>query len=219
VSERAAAALALEAQGLAHRYAPGRGLEAVGFTLTAPGAVAIVGANGAGKSTLLRIVAGLLRPSQGQLRVSENGRDLDAAARRQSVGFASPDLHFYDELSAAENLEFAAAARGLADPPAAAREALARVGLEARARDRVPALSSGMRQRLRLAFALLGGPRLLLIDEPGSHLDDGGRAALRAIVEEERRHGLVLVAGNEEGDRSLADQRIELRGGGLGRLS
>jgi heme exporter protein A len=219
VSERAAAALAIEAQGLAHRYAPGRGLEAVSFTLTGPGSALIAGANGAGKSTLLRIVAGLLRPSAGSLQVSESGRALDPAARRMRVGFASPDLQFYDELSAAENLEFAAAARGLSEPQGAAREALVRVGLEARARDRVPALSSGMRQRLRLAFALLGRPPLLLIDEPGSHLDEGGRAALRAIVDEERRHALVLVAGNEEGDRSLGGEKIELRGGGLGRPS
>ena len=219
MSEPAGAALVLEAEGLAHRYAPGRGLLPVAFTIAAPRAVAITGANGAGKSTLLRIVAGLLRPSAGTLRLREDGRALGPAARRLRVGFASPELQFYDELSAAENLEFAGRARGLADPPGAAREALARVGLEARALDRVPALSSGMRQRLRLAFALLGRPRLLLIDEPGSHLDEPGRAALRAIVNEERRHGLVLVAGNEEGDRSLGDQRIELHGGGLGRPS
>ena len=219
MSERAAAALRVEAEGLAHRYAPGRGLETVAFTVSAPGAVAVVGANGAGKSTLLRIVAGLLRPTSGKLNVTEDGRPLDAAARRLTVGFASPDLQFYDEMSAAENLEFAASARRIADPRAATLEALTRVGLEARARDRVPALSSGMRQRLRLAFALLGKPRLLLIDEPGSHLDEPGRAALRAIVTEERRRALVLVAGNEEGDRSLADERIELRGGGLGRPS
>lgn len=219
MSDRAGVALVLEARGLGHRYAPGRGLDALDFTLAAPRAVVVTGANGSGKSTLLRIVAGLLRPSAGALRVTEGGRDLDAGARRLSVGFASPDLQFYDELTAAENLEFAAEARGQADPRGAAAEALARVGLEARSRDRVPALSSGMRQRLRLAFALLGRPALLLVDEPGSHLDDPGRAALHRIIEEERRRSLVLVAGNEEGDRSLGDEKIELRGGGLGRPS
>lgn len=213
MSERAPGAIVIEAGGLAHRYAPGRGLAPVAFRLDGPAAVAVTGANGAGKSTLLRIVAGLLRPSAGTLRVVADGRALDAAARRHQVGFASPDLHFYDELSAAENLAFAAAARGLADPRGAARAALDRVGLAARAADRVPALSSGMKQRLRLAFALLGAPRLLLVDEPGNHLDDPGRETLRRVVEEERRRALVLVAGNEAGDRALGERTIALAGG------
>lgn len=216
MSERAPAALVIEAEGLAHRYAPGRGLEPVAFRLEAPGAVAVTGANGAGKSTLLRIVAGLLRPSRGRLRVTGNGRELDAAARRRTVGYAAPELQFYAALGALENLEFAARARGLDHPRRTALAALDRVGLGARAHDRVPDLSSGMRQRLRLAFALLGAPALLLVDEPGSHLDDEGRATLRAIVGETRRTGLVLVAGNEEGDRALGEQRIALSGRGLG---
>jgi len=77
----------------------------------------------------------------------------------------------------------------------------------------VAALSSGMRQRLRLAFALLHRPPILLLDEPGSHLDDEGRALTAAIVAEQRRAGLVLLATNDERESALADSRIELRGG------
>ena len=82
--------------------------------------------------------------------------------------------------------------------------------------DRVTALSSGMVQRLRLAFALLHRPPVLLLDEPGSHLDDDGRAMVARVVDQERRTGIVLIATNDEREWRLAEQRIELRGSGLG---
>jgi ABC-type multidrug transport system ATPase subunit len=219
VSVEAAAppALRIVAEGLGHRYAGRRGLEPVSFALSAPGAVSVCGANGSGKSTLLRIVAGLLRPSHGRLRVELDGKDLPPEVRRHRVGLASPELQLYDELTAFENLRFAGEARGIASPRDAAMRALERVGLEARAGDRVPSLSSGMKQRLRLGFAVLGDPPILMLDEPGSHLDDPGREAVRALVADARRRGLVLVATNEESERRLGDERIELRGSGLGR--
>jgi heme exporter protein A len=212
----AAAPLALEAEGLTHRYGRRRGLDPLSFRLAAPGAVAVTGPNGSGKSTLLKILAGLLRPSAGCATLTLGGEVMAPAARRLSVGFASPELAFYDEMTAAENLTFAAEARGLPGPGAAVGEALDRVGLGARARDLVPELSSGMKQRLRLAFALLGRPALLLLDEPGSHLDDEGRATVARVVDEQSRAGLVILATNDEREMRLGAQRIELRRRGLG---
>jgi len=209
----ASSTIALEARGLAHRYARGRGLQRIDFAVRTPGVVAITGANGTGKSTLLRIVAGLLRPSEGTLAFTHAGRTLAPLARRATIGFASPELAFYPELTAAENLRFAATAHGLADGDGAVAAALGAMGLSSRARDRVGALSSGMTQRLRLAFAALHRPPVLLLDEPGSHLDDVGRAVTEAIVAAQRANGLVLLATNEPRERELADSRIELRGG------
>jgi len=207
------AAIAIEAHDVEHRFAPGRGLQRVSFRHDGAGCVAVLGTNGAGKSTLLRMVAGLLRPTAGTLEVHVDGAAVPMPERRRVVGFASPELAFYDEFTVGENLLFVAGARGMADPPAAVREALGRVGLLEREADRVAALSSGMKQRLRLAFAVLHRPALLLLDEPGSHLDDVGRAVTEAIVAEHRREGLVLLATNEPRERELADSRIELRGG------
>jgi len=212
----APARLSLEGRSLGHRYGRRVGLETLSFRLESPGVAVVSGANGAGKSTLLRIMAGLLRASGGSLHLTIEGRDLDAAARRARCGYASPDLHFYDEFTVDENLGFAAAARGLADPDGSVARALGAVGLGARARDRVAALSSGMRQRLRLAFALLHAPAVLLLDEPGSHLDDPGRAALRQVVLEAARSMLVVIATNDPSERAMGEQRIELRGRGLG---
>jgi len=208
--------LTLEAAGLAHRYGRRRGLDPLSFRVASPGVVALTGPNGSGKSTLLRIVAGLLRPTTGSLSVAFGGESVSAAARRLRVGFASPELAFYDELSAEENLTFAAEARGLPDPGAAAGAALERVGLAARARDLVPELSSGMQQRLRLAFAVLGAPPLLLLDEPGSHLDEEGCATVARVVDEQAEAGLVILATNDERETKLGTQRIELRRRGLG---
>ena len=208
--------LTLAARDLTHRYGRRSGLEPVSFSLAAPGVAAVTGANGSGKSTLLRIIAGLLRPTGGELTLTMDGQAIVPAERRHWVGLASPELSFYDELTVEENLVFAAEARGLGDPAAAAAAALTRAGLDARAGDRVPALSSGMKQRMRVAFAVLHGAPLLLLDEPGSHLDDEGRGTIAALVERERRAGLVLIATNDEREWRLAEQRIELRGRGLG---
>jgi len=209
-------AATLDAEGLHHRYRLGRGLEPVSFSLSAPGAAAVTGANGSGKSTLLRIVAGLLRPTGGTCRLAIDGAAITVGQCRERVGFASPDLSFYDELSVEENLKFAAEARGLRDVLRSVGETLDLIGLGSRAPERVATLSSGMKQRLRLGFALLHQPAVLLLDEPGSHLDEPGRTLVRTTIERHRRSGLVVFATNDEQEWRLADQRIELRGGGLG---
>src|SRR5207249_6403030 len=164
------AAVGVRAEKLSHRY--GRratGVDGLAFAFDGHGTVAVTGPNGSGKSTLLRIIAGLLRPTEGATTVIVDGRECPAARRRDFLGLATPELSFYEEFSAVENLAFAAEARRLAAPRRAADVALAVVGLAARAGDRVAAYSSGMKQRLRLAFALLHEPPLLLLDEPGSH--------------------------------------------------
>ena len=206
----------LQGEGLMHLYGRRIGLQSIDFRVESPGVIAVTGMNGSGQSTLLRTIAGLLRPSSGTLRVSVEGRTLDADSRRSQIGLASPELSFYEEFSAAENLRFAAEVRGLPDPKAAVHDALAEVGLGERAEDMVSGFSSGMKQRLRLAFAVLHRPALLLLDEPGSHLDDAGREVVRSLVERWRSNALVLVATNDPEEMKLATGRIELRGRRLG---
>jgi heme exporter protein A len=212
-----ARAIALEARDLGHDYGARRGLATIRFSVSGPGTVAVTGANGSGKSTLLRILAGLLRPSRGASVLTLEGAVLAPPQRRRDVGYAAPDLAFYEEFTVRENLAFAAEARGMAGREQAVRAALECVELATRSEDRVAALSSGMRQRLRLAFALLHRPAVLLLDEPGSHLDDSGRAVVERIIARQSAQGLVLIATNDERESKLAGERIELRGGGLGR--
>jgi heme exporter protein A len=204
------APLSFEATDLTHRYARRVGLEPVTFAVTSPDLVAITGPNGSGKSTLMRILAGLLRPSGGRVTATREGAPWPPERRRLAVGFCSPDVALYDEMTVMENLRFAAIGRGLDGPDAAAGAALDRVQLAPRANDRVGALSSGWRQRARLAFALLGDPELLLLDEPGSHLDDEGRAMVESVATTAGRERLVIIATNDEREWTLAERRIDL---------
>ena len=213
VSAARAVAVEIEGRALGHRYGRRTVFEGLEFRLAAPAVVIVAGPNGAGKSTLLRIMAGLLRPSAGTVRLEMDGQTLDDGGRRRHVGYAAPELHFYDEMTAAENLRFAAEARGDDAPAARVAESLERVGLAARAGDRVTELSSGMKQRLRLAFAILHRPAVLLLDEPGSHLDDAGRAVVRSLVTEWARERLVVLATNEESEKELGAKTIQLRHG------
>jgi heme exporter protein A len=155
----------------------------------------VTGANGSGKSTLLRCLAGLLAPDAGTIDHLEEGAVLSPAERRARIGFVAPDLAFYDELSAGENLEFFAKLRGL--PVARAGELLERVGLPA---DRAAgALSSGMRQRLRWAWALLARPRALLLDEPFQNLDVEGEGTVRSLLGEHLESGGLAILASPIG--------------------
>lgn len=208
--------MTVEARALSHRYGHRPVFEHMSFSFTGPGVVAVRGPNGSGKSTLLRLLAGLLRPSSGETSLTVGGRMVSAKERHRWIGYAGPDLSFYPELTALENLSFAAEARGLSHPADRGRERLERVGLRERVDERVHALSSGMAQRLRLAFALLDDSPLLLLDEPGSHLDAEGRRGLATLIGDEGARRLVMIATNEEEEGALAAQRIELGTRGVG---
>jgi len=143
-------------------------------------ALLVTGRNGSGKSTLLRCLAGLLTPDSGTIEYSEEDTPLDVAARRRRVGLVAPDLAFYGELTAAENLAFFSRLRGIGRERG--DELLRRLELPP---DRpAAALSSGMRQRLRWAWALLHRPRLLLLDEPFQNLDAAGVEIVRRLLAE-----------------------------------
>ena len=153
-----------------------------GVTLrVAPGeVVGLLGANGSGKSTLLRILATLLRPHRGAVSVC--GHDVVRAPDgvRQQIGYLAHVPGLYDDLTARENLRFAAS---MLDRPAIEIDAaLERVGLTRFAVDRVRGFSSGMQRRLAIARLMLARPRLLLLDEPYSNLDPAGIALINSLI-------------------------------------
>jgi len=181
----------LELRGLVRGFGRVPVLAGVSADLRAGEVLLVTGRNGSGKSTLLRCLAGLLRPQAGTIRLREAGVELDAAARRRRVGYVAPDLAFYEPLTAEENLAFFCRLRGVSRQRA--DELLARLGVPP-ARP-AGALSSGMRQRLRWAWALLHRPRLLLLDEPFQNLDEAGETALRALLEAHlEAAGMAVIA-------------------------
>ena len=166
----------------------------------------MTGPNGAGKSTLVRVLAGVLSPEAGRVTLTVDGREVPSAQRPHVVGLATPDLALYPPLSARETLEFLARVRGLAAPPIEAT--LDRVGLMPRADDRVATFSTGMRQRLRLATALLHDPPVLLLDEPGATLDDAGRGLVASLVADGSR--AVVLATNDPAEAALCPHRVRV---------
>jgi heme exporter protein A len=180
------------------------------FAWEGPGVVAVTGANGSGKTTLLKVLAGLLEPGRGAVEWTENGRALKPAEARARLGFVSPEIGLYEDLSALENLAFFASARGQAWSGVDGERWLVRLGLEGRGHERLAGYSSGMKQRVKLAFALMANPGLVLLDEPGSNLDLAGRTLLARLVAEAAQGALVVVATNDPVEAAWAASAIEL---------
>lgn len=174
------------------------------------GLVAVTGKNGSGKTTLLKILASLGRASAGSVSVKRGEQELSGDARRMAVGWAGPDLAFYEDFSAVENLSFFCRAGGRPAAPEDLARRLSAVGLSGAAARPVGAYSTGMKQRLRIAFALLFDPPALLLDEPMAGLDPEGRAVVEDVVARMRRGGVVFVASNESRDFDAPDQVVEL---------
>jgi ABC-type multidrug transport system ATPase subunit len=194
-----------------------RALNRVSFRCEAGEIVALLGPNGAGKSTLLSITATLLAPSSGEVRYGEVAAPGAGAALRARIGLLGHDLYLYPELSAAENLTFFAKVYRLAGVPALVDAALHRAELTERRDDAVSGFSRGMRQRLALERALIHDPRLVLLDEPFTGLDDAATAALRRRLEGLRTAGrIVLVTTHDlETIEGIIDRAVMLQNGRL----
>ena len=192
-----------------------RAVSRVSFSARAGTILGLLGPNGAGKSTLLALLGTLLRPSQGRIRFGDVNVEEEGAAVRARIGVLGHDLFLYPELTALENLAFFAALYGIADAQSAARSALDRAGLADRADDVVSSLSRGMRQRVALERALIQGPRLVLLDEPFTGLDDRSGAALLERLAGLRREGAAVVVATHDLDlaEGLLDEAVFLRDG------
>ena len=181
------------------------------FTLEGGRSLAITGANGSGKSTLLRILAGVLSPSKGTVSLEVDGHAVPREERALRTGLVAPYLNVYDGFTARENLDFLARARRL--PRAAVRiaTALEHVDLAERADDLVGTYSSGMKQRVKYAAALLAEPPLLLLDEPSSNLDAAGVAMVERVMTHQKAVGcLLVVATNLPAEAARCDEVLRI---------
>jgi heme exporter protein A len=184
--------------------------EDVSFEIASGQVLLITGRNGSGKSTLVKILCGVLSPARGEVELLRNGTPLADRARRDAIGLVSPYLQLYDEFSARENLELASSLRGIWPDRDRITALLDRVGLPAQRVDPVRTYSSGMKQRAKLAFALVHRPNVLVLDEPMANLDADGIGIVRAVMDEHRRDGILVVATNDRTDIDHPDQEVAL---------
>ena len=202
---------AIRAHGLRREFGDRTALAGIDLELEAGRTLAVLGPNGSGKTTLLRVLAGLLRPTDGE--VSVLGCDLpDEGWRlRGRIGYVGHQPLLYRDLTPRENLRLAARLHGLAREGAGRRitELLAAVEMEARADDRVDELSAGMAQRIAICRALLHEPELLLLDEPEVHLDAEARE-LAATLIGSGVTGRTRVVVSHERERALAGADLAL---------
>ncbi len=184
------AAPALEAVGLVKRYRDLAAVDGVDLTVRRGDVYGFLGPNGAGKSTTIRMLLGLIRPTEGTVRLLGRDRaDHGVRALDGVAGFVDQPA-FYPYLSARENLRLLAALDRRRDPPLDA--VLETVDLERRGGDRVGTFSTGMRQRLAIAAALLREPELLILDEPTTGLDPGGVREVRDLIRALHARGITI---------------------------
>jgi heme exporter protein A len=182
----------IEIAGLHFSFGGPTVLRGVDLNVEQGSLVTVFGPNGAGKTTLLKILAGLLRPSKGTVVIAGVDADRAPTSLRRIIGMISHQPYLYPQLTGRENLEFYGRLYGLADPRGYARRMLEQMGLTAAADVEAGTYSRGMQQRLAAARALLHDPRVLLLDEPFTGLDQQGREQLS-----------MLLRGLRDGERTI----------------
>lgn len=191
-------------------YGRRRALSKVSLEARAGEVLGLFGPNGAGKSTLLNILSTLLQPTSGTVRYGEHEVKSAGAQLRAAIGVLGHDLFLYPDLTAAENLRFFGRLYGLADLEARVTSALAAARLTDRTDDRAGGFSRGLRQRLALERALLHQPRLVLLDEPFTGLDDASAGLLVERLRGLGREGAIVVMATHDFDTAdgLVDRAV-----------
>jgi heme exporter protein A len=196
-------AAAIELREVTRRYGERTALAGISLTVPAGATLAVLGPNGAGKTTLLRMLATLLRPHGGELRVLGHALPDEGWAVRGRIGLLGHDPLLYRELTARENLAYHAALHGVAGDRAG--DLLRAVAMERRADEPVRTLSRGMVQRVAVCRALLHDPELLLLDEPRANLDPAASELVEPLIGRGSGRTRVIVSHDPAGAIAEAD--------------
>lgn len=173
--------------------------------------VAVAGKNGSGKTTLMRCLAALIMPSNGSIVWNFDGNMADREMIRRNIGLAGPWLQLYREMTCAENLTFLAKLHRLQSAETKVSTTLEIVGLTSQAKTNYGSLSSGQQQRLKIAAAIVHQPVALLLDEPGSNLDEAGTHMISEVITMWRTPGrLAIIASNDKRELDLCDRSIQV---------
>jgi len=172
--------------------------------------LAITGKNGTGKSTLIKILANLIRETRGEYSIKIDNKEIPREKYYCYTGLLAPYLMMYDELTGFENLEFFYDLKIRDKNDEKIKFLLEEVNLYPRRNDFVKNYSSGMKQRLKLAFAILSDPLILLLDEPRTNLDNEGIDIVYKISARQTERGILIIATNESEDTKLCKELINI---------
>ncbi len=208
----------IEVQSLTRHFGKTVAVEDVSFTIGDNEVVGLLGHNGAGKTTIMKMLSGYLEPSDGSINI--NGVDLarNAQAVQQTLGYLPENLPVYPQMIVADYLDYIATLKGItaSQRPGEIRGALAATDLTERALDTISVLSRGFRQRVGVAQALLGNPRLLILDEPTNGLDPNQTEHMRRLIRRlARRTTIILSTHILQEVEALCDRVLMLRNGQL----
>lgn len=206
--------VSLKCENLEKRFLSKIIFSGVNFTLNTGSSIAVTGRNGSGKSTLLKIISNLIKQNKGKIILTVSGKDITDEKRYEHLGMIAPYINLYDELTAFENLEFF---YGLKCEDKGAKYKLdyisalfEKINLYNRRNDLVKNYSSGMKQRLKLGFAILNEPLLLLMDEPRTNLDREGIDLVYSVAEAQKSRGILIIATNESEDTRLCSETLNV---------
>jgi heme exporter protein A len=208
---------AVEVEGLARHYGEREALSGVSLSLRAGQTLVVFGPNGAGKTTLLRILATLLRPHLGKVRILGSALPDEAWAVRGRLGLLGHEPLLYRELTARENLRFHARLHDVAGERV--EQLLAAVRMEDRADEPIRTLSRGMVQRVAVARAVLHDPELLLLDEPRANLDPAAAELVEPLIGAASGRTRVICSHDPGGGLAEADLVLGLREGRVAMLA
>ncbi|HMQ69258.1 MAG TPA: ABC transporter ATP-binding protein [Ignavibacteria bacterium] len=185
------------------------------YNFTSGSSAVITGRNGSGKSTLVKVISNLIQPSKGSISVKIKDKQIPGTDYFRYTGLVSPYLNLYDELTGFENLTFFYELKS--DGKSAGSEKnekidfyLNKVNMYERRNDVIRTYSTGMKQKLKIAFALMNQPEILILDEPGSNLDKEGKDLIKNVCDEQKEKGLLILATNNEREKEYCSEVINI---------
>ena len=206
---------ALELRDVSKRYGSHWAIARLNYTLPVGRSLLLTGENGAGKTTLLRMMATAAFPTAGEVLLFGQSTRHHYAQLRTHIGLLSPQTFLYENLTAFQNLSLAAQLAGLRNATAKVNSLLERMGLTAQAKNHVRQFSTGMRKRLAIARLFIKTPKLALLDEPFTGLDEAGTARMEELILELQASSTTVVMATHLTKRgqALTQERLHLAHG------
>ena len=200
----------LVAENVTHTFGRRLIFKDINFSFTGGKIYGLTGSNGSGKSTLAKILSGIISQTRGKVIHQFGEKKIEQEKLHEYLGFVSPYLVLYDEFTAEENLRVISKIRGANFDEEKAKYLLNEFNLYDRKNDLLKTYSSGMKQRIKFMFALIHSPKLLILDEPTSNLDEAGKEKTYGAIKSVADETLIIIASNEKSDLELCGEKINV---------